>query len=87
MKHGSDDIDHTFSLDGAWTVIFDYDNKGRTCNWQERENFEGYHEIEPVSVPACLEEFQRTHRLVENLGHDPVAERLFSNLVRWAVSG
>ncbi len=24
-----------------------------------------------------------THRLVENLGHDPVAERLFSNLLQW----
>ena len=26
-----------------------------------------------------------THRLVENLGKDPVAERLFSNLVGWAL--
>lgn len=27
-----------------------------------------------------------THRIVENLGHDPLAERLFANLLRWAVS-
>lgn len=27
-----------------------------------------------------------THRLVENLGQDPVAERLFSNLLRWSKS-
>ena len=26
-----------------------------------------------------------THRLVENLGKDPLAERLFSNLVAWGI--
>jgi beta-galactosidase len=44
-------------LDGSWQVIFDYENKGRTLNWQRRDNFYSYHDIEEVIVPACLEEF------------------------------
>ena len=51
----------TMSLDGNWRVIFDYDNKGRTLNWQEREQFESYHDIEEVAVPACLEEFRQDY--------------------------
>ena len=51
----------TMSLDGSWQVIFDYDNKGRTLRWQEREQFESYHDIEEVAVPACLEEFRQDY--------------------------
>ncbi len=54
-------MDRLLSLDGHWQAIFDHDNKGRTCRWQEHENFQRYHEIEPVSVPACLEEFQQDY--------------------------
>jgi hypothetical protein len=49
------------SLDGSWQVIFDHDNKGRTLNWQHREQFHSYHDIEEVAVPACLEEFRQDY--------------------------
>lgn len=52
---------HTFSLDGPWHVIFDHDNKGRVQNWQHRENFHSHHDIEQVTVPACLEEFKQDY--------------------------
>ena len=48
-------------LDGSWQVIFDQQNKGRTLNWQHEENFCGYHDIEQVTVPACLEEFRQDY--------------------------
>ncbi len=51
----------TFSLDGNWQVIFDHQNKGRILNWQYPQNFHGYHEIEEVLVPACLEEFRQDY--------------------------
>ncbi|MCY4412397.1 MAG: hypothetical protein OXC27_18235, partial [Caldilineaceae bacterium] len=54
-------MNRTFSLDGSWQVIFDHDNKGRTLNWQEREQFHSYHAIEEVAVPACLEEFRQDY--------------------------
>ena len=54
-------MNRIFSLDGNWQVIFDQDNKGRTLNWQHRENFHNYHDIEQVTVPACLEEFKQDY--------------------------
>ena len=51
---------HLF-LNGSWQVIFDQQNKGRTLNWQHEENFCGYHDIEQVVVPACLEEFRQDY--------------------------
>ena len=51
----------TMSLDGSWQVIFDHDNKGRTLNWQDREQFDSCHESEEVAVPACLEEFRQDY--------------------------
>ena len=54
-------MNRTFSLDGSWQVIFDHDNKGRTLNWQHREQFRSYHAIEEVAVPACLEEFRQDY--------------------------
>ena len=39
-RFNSEAIAHeTMSLDGSWQVIFDDDNKGRTLNWQDREQF------------------------------------------------
>jgi len=49
------------TLDGNWQVIFDHDNKGRTLNWQHREDFYSYQDIEQVTVPACLEEFKQDY--------------------------
>lgn len=54
-------MEHILFLDGSWRVIFDQQNKGRTLNWQHEENFCGYHDIEQVSVPACLEEFRQDY--------------------------
>ncbi len=54
-------MNRTFSLDGSWQVIFDHDNKGRTLHWQHRENFHSYHNIEQITVPACLEEFKQDY--------------------------
>ena len=51
----------TMSLDGSWQVIFDHDNKGRTLNWQDQEQFDSCHESEEVAVPACLEEFRQDY--------------------------
>ena len=51
----------TLSLDGTWQVIYDQDNKGRTLNWQHQGDFQNYHDIEEVSVPACLEEFKQDY--------------------------
>ncbi len=52
---------HTLSLDGDWHVIFDHQNRGRLLNWQHRDDFHGYHDIEQVTVPACLEEFRQDY--------------------------
>ncbi len=49
------------SLDGSWHVIFDHQNRGRILAWQHRENFHGYHDIEQITVPACLEEFRQDY--------------------------
>ncbi len=54
-------MNRTSSLDGRWHVIFDHQNKGRTLNWQHQENFHSYHDIEEVTVPACLEEFRQDY--------------------------
>ena len=51
----------TISLDGSWQVIFDHQNRGRILNWQHHKNFHGYHDIEQVTVPACLEEFRQDY--------------------------
>ncbi len=54
-------MSHVFALDGRWQVIFDHQNRGRILNWQYKENFYGYHDIEQVTVPACLEEFRQDY--------------------------
>lgn len=51
----------TLSLDGNWLAIFDHDNKGRTLSWQHRENFDSHEDLEQITVPACLEEFQQDY--------------------------
>lgn len=51
-------MDH-ICLDGDWDVIFDDQNRGRLLRWQERTAFFSHHDIEAVSVPACLEEFRQ----------------------------
>lgn len=54
-------MNSVFSLDGNWHVIFDHQNKGRTLEWQCPEHFHSYHDIEDVTVPACLEEFRQDY--------------------------
>ena len=51
----------THSLDGTWQVIYDHDNKGRTLNLQQRENFYAREDVEQITVPACLEEFKQDY--------------------------
>ena len=51
----------TRSLNGTWQVIFDHGNKGRQLQWQHRSKFESHHDIECVTVPACLEEFKQDY--------------------------
>ena len=51
----------THSLDGTWQVIYDHDNKGRTLNLQQRENFYACEDLEQITVPACLEEFKQDY--------------------------
>lgn len=50
------------SLDGAWEVIFDDDNRGRGLGWERADRFCAMTEKEPVTVPSCLEEWRQDYQ-------------------------
>jgi len=47
----------SFSLDGKWQILFDWDNKGKKLGWNNTEKFLSRYDVETIDVPSCWEEY------------------------------
>ena len=50
-----------FSLDGAWEVIFDPENKGREAGWHREETFSSMAGRRDIEVPSCWELIEKDY--------------------------
>src|SRR5437016_197012 len=49
------------SLDGAWNIVFDHRNEGRTALWHKQQTFESLHNKRTIQVPSCWETIERDY--------------------------
>jgi beta-galactosidase len=45
----------SLSLDGAWQIVFDQRNEGRTAGWHKQQSFESLTAKRTIQVPNCWE--------------------------------
>jgi beta-galactosidase/beta-glucuronidase len=56
------------SLDGAWEVVFDTQNRGRAAGWHQEELFVSRDDRREIRVPSCWEEIEEDYEGVAFYG-------------------
>ncbi len=51
----------TASLDGAWQIVFDHKNEGRTAGWFRQQTFEALADRRTIQVPNCWETIEQDY--------------------------
>jgi hypothetical protein len=51
----------TANLDGAWQIVFDHKNEGRTAGWYRQQTFEALAGGKTIQVPNCWETIEKDY--------------------------